>query len=71
LRLWRNRNIKPGVDKYRAPENFYLAPEFSKLYLNLINGFLSPYLGEREGKKEAPEKKGLAPELFLVLSAPA
>jgi hypothetical protein len=37
-----------------------MAPEFS----NLIHGFLSPYLQKR--KKKAPEKTGLAPELFLV-----
>jgi hypothetical protein len=46
-----------------APEHFYLAPEFS----NLIHGFLSPYL---QKYMLAPEKKGLAPELFLVLSTP-
>jgi hypothetical protein len=57
-----------------APENFYVAPEFSNSYValscylvSLIHGFLSPYL---QKKLLAPEKKGLAPELFLVLSTP-
>jgi hypothetical protein len=44
-----------------------MAPEFSNLILSLIHGFLSPYLRK---KNLAPEKKGLAPELFLVLSTP-
>jgi hypothetical protein len=43
-----------------------MAPEFS----NSIHGFLSPYL-QKKKKVLAPEKKGLAPELFLVLSIPA
>jgi hypothetical protein len=32
----------------------------------LIHGFISPYL-QKKKKKLAPEKKGLAPELSLIL----
>jgi hypothetical protein len=39
------------------------------LYLSLIHGFLSPYLQKK--KMLAPEKRGLARELFLVLCTPA
>jgi hypothetical protein len=52
-----------------APENFYLALNF---YIQ-IHGFLSLYLQIKQTNKKknlAPEKKGLAPELFLVLSTP-
>jgi hypothetical protein len=35
-----------------APENFYLAPEF----LNLIHGFLSPYLQKQKKKKKKKKK---------------
>jgi hypothetical protein len=42
-----------------APENFYLAPEFSNLVLKNIVLIL-----------RVPLKNMLAPELFLVLSTP-
>jgi hypothetical protein len=37
-----------------------------QIYLSLIHDFLSPYLHKK--KMLAPEKNGLAPELFLFLS---
>jgi hypothetical protein len=36
----------------------------------LILGFLSPYFPKKKIYMLAPEKKGLAPKLFLVLATP-
>jgi hypothetical protein len=41
-----------------------------QIYLSLIHGFLSLYLQKKKKNMLAPEKKGLAPELLLVLSTP-
>jgi hypothetical protein len=39
----------------------------------LIHGFLGPYLKQQQQQQQqklAPEKKGLPPESFLILSPP-
>jgi hypothetical protein len=66
-----NYNKRTGVEKYKARSPWHLKI-FTwhlnfKIYLSLIHGFLSLYL---QNNMLAPEKKGLASELFLVLSPP-
>jgi hypothetical protein len=44
-----------------------------QVYLSLIHGFLSPYFPKKKKiyiYMLPPEKKGLIPEIFLILSTP-